>query len=147
MAAALGAEEGRHTLTLPLKASGSLGFGLASLADRAAAPDAVLTEQVPVTTLDHFAMRQGLARLDLVKADIEGWEAHMLHGAGQAIDTFRPAVLLEVAPSHLQRAGSEPREIWDYFSSRGYQGRRLEDGLPGGIAQDCETGGDYLFRA
>ena len=50
-------------------------------------------EQVPVVALDDLQ----LARLDLIKADIEGFEAQLLQGARQTLARHRPVVYLEFA--------------------------------------------------
>ncbi len=143
--AALGARADTLTLHLPLKASGSLGFGLASLAEEKIDARPVWTETVEVMTLYDFVARQGLARLDFIKADIEGWEMHMLYGAADTIKKHRPAVMLEIAASHLLRAGNTPAEVWDFFASQGYSARPLNDGRLGPAAAHCEIDGDYLF--
>ena len=142
---ALGARADTLTLHLPLKPSGSLGFGLASLAEEQADERTVWTETVDVLTLDDFVTRQGLARLDFIKADIEGWEMHMLYGAAGTIKKHRPAVMLEIVASHLRRAGNTPAEVWDFFTSQKYSVRPLIDGRLGPAVADCETDGDYFF--
>lgn len=145
--AALGARAGTLILHLPLKPSGSLGFGLASLSEDQADARPVWTETVEVMTLDDFVARQGLARVDFIKADIEGWEMHMLYGAAETIRKYRPAVMLEIVPSHLQRAGNTSAEVWDFFASQGYSARPVNNGRLGPAAADCQRDGDYLFVA
>ncbi len=143
--AALGACADTLTLHLPLKPSGSLGFGLANAAGKQADDRPVWTETVEVITLDDFVTRQGLARLDFIKADIEGWEMQMLYGAADTIKKHRPAVMLEIVASHLQRAGNTPAEVWEFFASQEYSARPLDDGQLGPAAAHCEIDGDYLF--
>ncbi|HUB97517.1 MAG TPA: FkbM family methyltransferase, partial [Stellaceae bacterium] len=70
MPLALGERAGIAILTVPVKRSGSYGFGLAHLGAGTAA--AAETEAVGVATLDDAVAALGLARLDFVKADIEG---------------------------------------------------------------------------
>jgi FkbM family methyltransferase len=50
---------------------------------------------VPVETLDRLAEAQGLARLDLLKIDVEGAEADVIQGAPRTIARHRPMVVFE----------------------------------------------------
>jgi len=51
-------------------------------------------------TLDDWAADRDLARLRLVKLDVEGWEAKVLDGATATIATRRPHLMLEWNPGH-----------------------------------------------
>lgn len=141
VAAALSDAPGVLTLATPIKRSGSVGFGLASLTEQA--PErSYRTDAVPVETLDAVVDRLGLDRLDLIKCDVEGWEAHMLRGARESLARFRPPLVLEVVESSLARAGETPGTIWSLLGPLGYRGRRLpESSMTGGFQGD----GDYLF--
>ena len=69
--------------------------------------------EIAGTTLDDWVAAQGIERLDLVKADIEGAEFALLEGGAQTLQRFRPALLLEVNPAALRRVdGRGPRELW-----------------------------------
>jgi hypothetical protein len=46
-------------------------------------------------TLDGFVREVGLARLDLVKIDVEGHERAVLDGARETIARFHPAIVME----------------------------------------------------
>lgn len=50
---------------------------------------------VPLRRLDSIVAERGLARLDLIKIDVEGHERHVLAGAIHGLDRFRPAVIFE----------------------------------------------------
>jgi FkbM family methyltransferase len=101
----LGERFGIGTLNLPVKRSGSFGFGLAHLGEGEARWSRVAAEPIAIGTLDGFVEAQGIDRLDFVKADIEGWEAALLRGGLAALRRFRPALLLELTQGHLARAG------------------------------------------
>lgn len=58
----------------------------------------VSTARAAVDTLDNFAQRQGIERLDLIKIDVDGHESQVLTGALQTLAKFRPVLLLEVSP-------------------------------------------------
>jgi FkbM family methyltransferase len=51
-----------------------------------------------------------VARLRLLKIDVEGFEAAVLRGARQVLRRC-DAVLIEINPTALHRAGSEPGEV------------------------------------
>jgi FkbM family methyltransferase len=89
---ALGAEKG----TLDLCYGGGAGSagvvrtgpGIPSLAGER-------QETVPVDTLDDWVAAAALARLDVIKVDIEGAEPLMFRGAMTTIERFRPVILAE----------------------------------------------------
>jgi len=142
--AALGAETASLTLTTPVKANGGLGFGLAHLG---AGEGPSRTETVPVWTLDAFVARRMLARVDFVKADIEGFEGRLLAGAGETLRRFRPGLLLELDAARLARAGDAPGPIFAQLSALGYQAQRLDpDGALRAVG-DPNAPGDFLFTA
>jgi FkbM family methyltransferase len=133
-----------ETLHVPVKRSGSMGYGLSHLG---AESRASASETVTLTTLDAFAAEKQLAQLDFIKADIEGWEMRMLAGGKAAIARFRPALLLEVQAAHLARTGDTPADIWRFFAPLGYEAQLV---LPEGSGirlapapEACE--GDVLW--
>ena len=135
--------EGSSVLRTPIKKQGGMGFGLAHLGDDGDGR-AVFEQTVPLTTLDAFFAEQGLTRLDFIKADVEGWEAHVLRGGRKTIAAHRPALFLEVIGASLARAGAGPDEIWALLTPLGYQARKA----PGFEACAAYAGpGDYLFTA
>jgi FkbM family methyltransferase len=109
---------GGETLSVPVKRSGSMGFGLSHLGAEARKS---VAETIALTTLDAFAAEKKLARLDFIKADIEGWEMRMLAGGAAAVARFRPALLLEVQAAHLARAGDTPAGLWRFFGALDYE--------------------------
>ena len=132
-------------LHTPLKRSSAWGFGMAHLgpvtARRPAADQTVALER-----LDDFAARQGLARLDFVKADIEGWEMRALVGGEQILVRFRPALFLEVDGALMARAGDTPEGLFAWLAGAGLARssahRRSQIPLRRG-----RGAGDYLFVA
>lgn len=108
-----------ETLHVPIKQSGSLGFGLSHIGEiedgRATA-----TETIHLTTLDHFVEEQKLTRVDFVKVDIEGWEMHFLKGALKTIDQLRPVMFIEIIEQMLMRVGTSPDEIFELFAAHNY---------------------------
>ncbi len=96
---ALGAECGVATLSMPVKRSGSFGFGLSHLGAPQNRWPAIAQELVGLTTIDTVAAALALDRLDLIKADIEGWELSLLRGARKHIAAISPAPVDRVIAS------------------------------------------------
>ena len=138
---AFGAEPGTLTLSTPIKRSGSLGFGLSHLG-HGGEGDNVYKHEVEVETIDRFVAAKGLARLDLIKADIEGWEMQMLLGATETLTDLRPVVFLEVVDTYLARAGDSRAALWHFMRERDYRPHRLAPGLP---SFDPEADGDVVW--
>lgn len=101
-----------ETLHVPLKRRGSMGFGLSHIGPQTDGRETA-SEDIHLTTLDKFVEEAGISRIDFIKVDIEGWEAHFLRGAMASIEKFRPAIMMEVIEPILARAGSTPAEIFD----------------------------------
>jgi FkbM family methyltransferase len=133
--------DGEAALSTPIKKSGARGFGLASLAGVSGGRDKS-DETVRLQTIDRFVGREHIERLDFLKADIEGWEAHMLRGGLKAIARFKPALYLEISEEALGRAGDRPSDIWAMLEPLGYRARKAPDFHPVGA---YEGAGDYLF--
>lgn len=141
---ALGSETGLATLTIPLKRSGSFGFGLSHLGAPSPRWRTVAAETVALTTLDRAVEALGITRLDFIKADIEGWELRLLHGAESALDRFRPHLLLELAGPALARAGDRLDDAFAFLAARNYRAFRLSAGS-GLEPIDVLADGDFWF--
>ncbi len=116
---ALGAAPGTACLRIPLKHRRTLGFGLSHFGpDGSGRP--MLEQDVGVTTLDAFAASHRLERLDFLKADIEGWELRMLHGAAATLRRFRPPILIELIDGLLARAGDDLVHAWAFLVALDY---------------------------
>ena len=141
---ALGSEARLDTLTIPLKSSGSFGFGLSHLGKPSERWRAVAQEIVAVTTVDRVVKILDLDRLDFIKADIEGWELRLLHGAESTLDRFRPRLLLELSGTALARAGDRLADAFAFLAARGYRAFRFEAGAS--LAPVAESAdGDFWF--
>ncbi len=56
----------------------------------------------------------------VVKIDVEGFECRVLRGFANLLRTTRPLVVTEVVDSHLHRAGSSKRELFELMRGHGY---------------------------
>lgn len=122
---ALGETPSLAMLTMPIKRPGSYGFGLSHLGLSHVRPGgghgATTVEPVAVTTLDELAAALDLARLDFIKADIEGWEAHLLRGGLHTLRRLRPVLFMEMNEAQLARAGGDLAAIWNLLAGLGYR--------------------------
>jgi FkbM family methyltransferase len=141
---ALGFEARLDTLTIPLKSSGSFGFGLSHLGKPSERWRAVAQEIVALTTVDRVVKTLNLDRLDFIKADIEGWELRLLRGAESTLDRFRPRLLLELSGTALARAGDRLADAFAFLAARGYRAFRFEPRASLAPVAEC-VDGDFWF--
>lgn len=78
------------------------------------------TESVEMTTLDAFAERVGLSRLDALKLDVEGAEIKVLAGGRETLRRFHPTMLIELNPPCLERFGASEGALLDTVRELGY---------------------------
>jgi len=129
------------TLHTPLKRSSALGFGIAHLGATGNSI-ATIDQTVDLITLDAFAEVTGLTRLDLIKADIEGWEMRALKGGEATLKRFHPALYLEIDDAFLARAGDTPESLFEWLGVLGYTGYTTPDLR---TSPQWTGAGDYLF--
>lgn len=110
---------GEASLHTPIKNSGSLGFGLSSLSSESKTGRSHATP-ISLTTLDTYFEASPPAKINFIKADIEGWELNMLKGAQKTLARYRPAVMLEINDAALAKAGTNKQALVDYMQSQGY---------------------------
>jgi FkbM family methyltransferase len=103
------------------------GSGLSSFAP--AASGAVT--RVRATTLD--ALTAPMARVDLVKLDLEGAELRALRGASELLRSRRPALLIELEPAHLARQDGSVAELQALLSAAGYEAFGMTARASGGV--------------
>ena len=74
------------------------------------------TERVQVLTLDDWFSRAGLAKIDVIKIDVEGSELNALKGMKQVLQSFKPVVIVEINPGTLSMFGLNSSDIFDYLA-------------------------------
>lgn len=121
----LGENSKKDYLIMPVKKSGSLGFGLSHLGGDDADVKNTISETIDIITLDAFAESENLEKINFIKADIEGWEMQMLRGAKSVIQKWHPILTLEVNRLFLTRAENTPEELWGFLIENGYEIFRL----------------------
>lgn len=147
VAKGLGDQPGVLELATPIKRRGGLGYGLAHVAAAGETAEGQRRDAVAIMTLDGFVSEHGLARVDFIKVDVEGFEGRVMAGAEETLRRFRPALLLELHHGHLARGGDTAEGVAAFLAGLGYAAQRLtpEVGLepPG----DWTAPGDFLFTA
>jgi FkbM family methyltransferase len=68
-------------------------------------------ERVQVRTLDDVVAEQKLARIDIIKIDVEGAEASVIAGGKSTLRTLRPLMLLEISDKALRGQGSDAQKL------------------------------------
>lgn len=89
---------------------------------------AVGTEQVETVPIDDFLEQHGIARIDLLKIDVEGHELHVLRGMRKTLkapaDTA-PELFVEVNENTLRSAGTPMEALFDELATAGYNAYRI----------------------
>lgn len=91
-------------------------------------PRPTTRETITIETLDAYWSTHGGDRLDLIKCDTDGWEAHVFRGGEQTLRRFRPVLLFEINPSGLAARGASVDVVVRWLSDLGY---RISDPLTG----------------
>jgi len=99
-------------------AQGSVNEGLSSFQRSGYRDEPV--GRFPLVTLDAWAGREGLSRLDLLKVDVEGSERSVLAGARAVLEKFRPMLLLELNAETFGAAGYTGETLAGWLRELGY---------------------------
>ncbi len=75
---------------------------------------------VQTTTLDASLENQNLHRVDVIKIDIEGWEAKAFRGMQKTLATYHPQIFFEFAPERIRETGEDPLHFLSALASFGY---------------------------
>ena len=75
---------------------------------------------VKVDTLDRFIAGAGIARCDLIKIDVEGFEISVLRGARETLNRFRPMLFIEISDPNQREQGSSAAALVSNIESEGY---------------------------
>jgi FkbM family methyltransferase len=79
-------------------------------------------EIVPVTTLDLYASRNGIASADFIKVDVEGCEYMVFAGSRQLLASSpKVVVMFESEPEWCVRAGCRQQDSFDLLRSLDFQ--------------------------
>ncbi len=76
---------------------------------------------VPVSTLDASLSAFGASKIDVIKIDVEGYEAHVIEGGMATLRRDKPAIFFEFAPVRIQLAGKSPVDMLKTLVGLGYE--------------------------
>ena len=112
---AVGAEAGMAVMHLTASTNtGASGFERRS---RLSLP----TQEVTMLTLEQVLDQEGIAQVDLIKVDIEGFEYEALLGSPQVFERHRiKAIALELHPTLLAGRGKRAEDITEMLERCGY---------------------------
>jgi FkbM family methyltransferase len=82
---------------------------------------------IKIKTLDSEA--SNWKRLDFVKIDAEGYELDILNGGSEAINRFRPVMLIEVNRTVLSKQGKSSDDVYRKLRQLGYTYKPCEPHL------------------
>lgn len=76
---------------------------------------------VECTTLDDYAQESGVAQIDLLKVDVEGWEVEVLQGGRETLSSVQaPTLIVEFDANLQQMAGSSCDRLQRELVDLGY---------------------------
>jgi FkbM family methyltransferase len=84
------------------------------------------TNVIKIITLDQYVTQKHLNKIDLIKIDVEGYELHVLKGASQAIDKFKPVFFIELDDNNLKEQGHSAKALIHFLLERNYSIRNSE---------------------
>lgn len=143
MRCALGAQEGVQTLYEFAAQKGGNTL-LPAIAEDAKVllGETVTTQEVDCRTLDAVVAAEGLERVDLVKIDVEGFEAEVIEGARTTIARYRPRLIVEWHSSFFKDRPEAAQALYGLLTGElGYRLQRIDDDgtlRPVGFAQLME---------
>lgn len=135
---------GEHVGTVTFHEAPGHSFGMGSIGPQFAAPPI----QVPVSTLDALLQNRGIAHVDAIKVDVEGFELAVFRGARETLTRNNPpAVLFEFLDWAEQRAQLAPvgaaQELLMQWGYRLWTTAGFARGMPP-LAEPLRSGGAML---
>lgn len=85
------------------------------------------TSGANVVTLDDYVELNGIARVDLIKLDVDGNELNVIKGGLSTLHSCKPFIIMEFAPFVFKNCMTTFDEIVDLLSGLGYVFYKLSD--------------------
>lgn len=79
-------------------------------------------------TLDELVLSHNLQRVDLIKLDVDGFEAQVLRGGGEVLRRFRPMLVVELCIYPHQETGGSFASFLSELRTHEYTLRNLSNG-------------------
>ncbi len=86
------------------------------------------TVEVPTITLTDLMAEHHMDRLDFIKCDVEGHEGAVFHASRDAIDRYRPTIMLECEDRHAQGEFGGVSGLRKIFEPMNYRIRFFKNG-------------------
>ncbi|MGC2181711.1 MAG: FkbM family methyltransferase [Terriglobales bacterium] len=103
------------------------------------------TFQIACTTIDNYMQKNGIAKVDAIKIDVEGAESAVLRGAEKLLSgPHRPWIVIEYEEAAQSRFGSSCAELTKFLTAHGYRLERVTD--EGVIPYTPKEPDDYTFN-
>ena len=83
--------------------------------------DVEQTITVEARPLDEIVEKEGLARVDVLKIDVEGAELQLLQGAEETLRKCRPVILFEASEAALRNQGASREDLLLLLRRQGYR--------------------------
>lgn len=81
--------------------------------------------EVEVKCLDDILKDE--TAFDFMKCDVEGWEYHVLKGAEESIQKWKPELFIEVCDRNLKQCEIKKEDLYDYLHFLGYKQKNVVD--------------------
>lgn len=93
---------------------------------------------VPMARLDDILSDLGIANVDYLKIDVEGYELYVLHGAKRVIDASRSIIIqIELVDSNTERYGNSAADAAEFLFSLGFVPHAVDRfGVPHTISKE-----------
>mgnify|MGYP001178256583 CR=1 FL=1 len=84
-------------------------------------------EEVKAIRLDDYASARQLAKVSLIKIDVEGAEMDVLEGSMNLLRTHQPQVLMELTVEIQERANRTVAQVFEFWKGLNYYIYRIDD--------------------
>jgi len=98
--------------------------------------------EVPCVTVDSFVAERSIARVDLLKIDVEGDEFLVLTGAAATIERDAPTLFVEISEAH---SGERADERIAALVAKGYEAYAINNGVVTRYERHDDRTYNYLF--
>lgn len=91
--------------------------------------ETVTKVEIPCRTLDDIVAERGLARIDLIKIDVEGFEREVLLGGRETLMRYRPKLIIEWHNAFFDKRPGSAQVLYDLLTEElRYSLHRIEQG-------------------
>jgi FkbM family methyltransferase len=78
------------------------------------------SEEIDVVSVDGFAEKMNLEKINFLKIDAEGAEFDVLKGAAKTLQNYRPVCILSIHPVPILSKGDKLEDIYDFVKQLNY---------------------------